>query len=190
MQRGREFNSRRPRKERKRLLIVAEGPKTEVQYLEGLAQYLRATGATIRGTRLKGIGRDPQKVVQAARDIYEQDPDDKYDQVWVLVDVDRHTTLDDAIADANRLGYSLVVSNPCFEIWLIWHYEDCNSHHSTEQAHRRVKRNGHVDRAIPNSFPFDLHPDATKRAKGGQQPGSCGPNPSTGMPHLLAALQS
>lgn len=187
--RGARVEGRRPRRvERSRILVVTEGVKTEVQYLEGLVQFLRSTGATIRGVRPKGVGKDPSRVVRAALDLNAQDPDG-YDEVWVLVDVDEHTTLDDALLEARANGIPAIVSNPCFEIWLIWHYEDCGAFQTSKQAAALLERYGHTDKSVPNSFPYAMHAEASRRA--GSLVGTCqmGPNPSTAMPHLLQSLR-
>ena len=186
--RSRGFNERRtPRVEHKRLLVVTEGEKTEVQYLQGLVQYLRSSGVRVVSMTPKGVGRDPLSVVRAAVDLQGRD-DDKYDQTWVLVDVDEHATLSDAISEGKRENVSVVVSNPCFEIWLVWHYADCAAYHSTKEATARLKKLGHTAKSIPTSFPYDAHVDATRRAGGGIGRWKRGPNPSSAMPQLLAAL--
>lgn len=187
--RGRNFNQRRPRRaERSRILIVSEGVKTEVQYLEGLTQFLRSVGTAVRGVRAKGIGRDPLRVLQAALDINAQDTDG-FDEVWVVVDVDEHATLDEALRAAKRHGVSVVVSNPCFEIWLVWHYEDCAAYQETRAAIERLLKYKHTEKSIPIGFPYEAYEDATRRAGAAAAPGEVGPNPSTAMPSLVAALQ-
>ncbi len=186
---GRNFNQRRPRRaERSRILIVTEGVKTEIQYLEGLTQFLRSAGAAVRGVRAKGVGRDPLRVLQAALDINAQDSDG-FDEVWMVVDVDEHATLDEALVEAKRRGVSVVVSNPCFEIWLVWHYEDCHAYQETKATIERLLKYRHSEKSIPNSFPYDAHDEAARRAGDSVAPGELGPNPSTAMPSLVAALQ-
>ena len=171
------------------MLIVTEGVKTEIQYLEGMVQFLRSSGASVRGVRSKGIGRDPGRVVKAALEINAADVDG-YDEIWVLVDVDEHATLEAAISEAMASAIPMVISNPCFEIWLLWHYEDCAAHKTAQQLERQLAKRGHADKKVPTSFPYGNHPDATKRASVGLVEHSVrGPNPSTAMPVLIAALQ-
>lgn len=47
------------------------------------------------------------------------------DQVWAIVDVDRHPNMNDAIQLARSKDINLAISNPCFEYWLLLHFEDC-----------------------------------------------------------------
>lgn len=180
---GRSLNRRRPRRrERNRLLIVTEGQNTEVQYFEGLVQHLRAAGT------VRGVGKDPKHVLRAALDMQDQEPDG-FDEVWLVVDVDEHATLDDALVEAKRCGIPVAVSNPCFEIWLVWHYQDCSSHQATKKLAEKLKKHGHVGKDIPNSFPFEAHDEAARRAGSAVAPWERGPNPSSGMPQLIAALK-
>lgn len=189
-QRSRAFNQRRPRRvERSRLLVVTEGTKTEIQYLEGLVQHLRASGTAVRGLRSRGVGRDPLRVLQAAVAMNEQDLD-QFDELCVVVDVDDHATLDNALERALEVGVPMVVSNPCFEIWLLWHYEDCKGHRTSEQLATRLERMGHGGKDIPGRFPFEAHEQAEERAM--QNPvrhTTKGSNPSSAMPHLLTSLK-
>src|SRR5690349_4060802 len=102
-----------PRKERSRLLLVTEGEVTEVQYFQGMAQFLRASGASVRGVRTRGIGRDPLRVVRTA--CAEAEGED-FDEVWAVVDVDDHASLEEALREGAQRGVPVAVSNPCFEV--------------------------------------------------------------------------
>jgi hypothetical protein len=188
--RSHDFSRRRPRRaERSRLLVVTEGIVTEGQYLEGLIQFLRSTGTAVRGVRTKGVGRDPLRVLRAAIEINSADPDG-YDEVWVLTDVDEHAVLSAALEEAARSKVPMIVSNPCFEIWLRWHYQDCVSHQSADDLRQKLKHHGHDGKRIPVRFPYDAHGDAAGRAaKRAVRHTRKGANPSTAMPELLAALR-
>lgn len=124
-----------------------------------------------------GKGRDPLKTVnhairlrknseKAARN--ERDSFLKIDHVWCVVDVDDHTTLNEALLLARRNGVNLIVSNPCFEIWLLWHYQDFTS--QTNRFDLPKKLNSRIPgyskkKAIPDAFPFkDAYEKAKKRA--------------------------
>lgn len=49
---------------------------------------------------------------------------DSYDQLWCVVDVDNFTDLDEArrIASDSPVTTTLIVSNPCFELWPLLHF--------------------------------------------------------------------
>ncbi|MDR1264024.1 MAG: RloB family protein [Propionibacteriaceae bacterium] len=121
----------RHRPQRRRFLIACEGDK-EVAYFKWLGK--RLGGSVV----LKPVHRwpAPEHVLdlalrerdadrRAARD--SGDPGDVYDGVWIVVDVDEHAHLVQALADADKAGVSSAVSGPCFEIWLILHERDLNA---------------------------------------------------------------
>ncbi|WP_372461869.1 RloB family protein [Antribacter soli] len=182
----------RPRKERTRILIVAEGPVTERQYLQGLVQHFRRSGISVRGLDVKGLGQDPERIVQRAIDDRDRaiGANEAFDEVWAVVDVDEHASLDKAIALARKHKIPMVISNPCFEIWLLWHHEDCRRHETPKSLSRRLENFGIVDKSIPSNFPYGKFGDAIRRAVEAGNPGrtNMGGNPSTSMPDLVATL--
>jgi RloB-like protein len=56
------------------------------------------------------------------------DPYLKYDEVWCVFDVDEHPNLPEALQQANDNGLKLAVSNPCFELWILLHFQDQRAH--------------------------------------------------------------
>ncbi|RMI42228.1 RloB domain-containing protein [Actinomadura harenae] len=157
------------------MLIVCEGEVTEVEYFEGITRLYRAPTVKVECV---GKGRDPLKTVNHALRLREnsekaarskRDSFLKIDHVWCVVDVDDHTTLDGALRLAKRNDVHLIVSNPCFEIWLLWHYQDFAS--QTNRFDLPKKLDGHIPgyskkKAIPTGFPFGEaeHSAAKKRA--------------------------
>ncbi|WP_072753938.1 RloB family protein [Rhodococcus maanshanensis] len=123
------------------MLIVLEGAKTESRYFKHIQQ-------SIRGFRLEivPVGKGPEHVVAEAKRIREEDrrearregdSQDTLDAVWVVVDVDDHAYLEEAIAAAGREGISVALSNPCFESWLILHQKDRRSPFGKSQDAKR-----------------------------------------------------
>jgi hypothetical protein len=123
--RGSDIRRRRPsRAERRRLLVVTEGEKTEPQYVLGLMRLLRATAVDVRSVDVQAAGvTHPVGVVREAIRIA-RGALDQYDEVWALVDVDDHAGLQDACVLATDESVRLTISNPAFETWLLWHYQD------------------------------------------------------------------
>ena len=105
-----------------RVLIVAEGAKTEPHYLEDLVNYYRLNTANIE---VVGTGADPQTVVRRALAIRdkEQGQGERYDQVYCVFDRDQHARFSAASIQATDHGLRLARSWPCFEYWLLLHYE-------------------------------------------------------------------
>lgn len=73
--------------------------------------------------RLKPKVGAPRDLVEHARRIAPANGED-FDEVWCVVDVDDFD-LEPAVALAAKLDVRLAVSNPCFELWLLLHYQDC-----------------------------------------------------------------
>lgn len=185
---GRSTLSRRHavRRERARILVATEGELTEPEYLHGLAQHLRATGVRLQGPTLRKAGRDPLGVVKAAEKAVELTG--PYDHVWCVFDVDSHARLDAAISLAGRLGFRCAISNPSFEIWLLWHHEDHTASIGKRDLKQRLRRHGMPGKAIPQGFPFSSFADAIARC--GKPCDGKPPNPGSSMCELAGILSS
>ena len=132
MSRGRESLKRGSDRvpPRTRLLIVCEGERTEPGYFEGLRRELRQPLVEIEIIPRAGV---PKSVVERAREkkseaeqLAKQRRDDNlmYDEVWCVFDVDRHPMLREAIQQARDNGLHTAISNPCFELWILLHFQD------------------------------------------------------------------
>lgn len=49
------------------------------------------------------------------------------DRVWLVFDKDTWKQIGSVTNDATRRNYGIAASNPCFELWLLLHYEDVHS---------------------------------------------------------------
>jgi RloB-like protein len=91
-----------------------------------------------------------------------------HDEVWCVFDVDQHPYLKDAISLAERNGIKIAVSNPCFELWLILHYEDQNAYIEPRLAQARalelVKCKKVLTEATLEAL-VPLYEDAAERAR-------------------------
>ncbi|MBF0394744.1 MAG: RloB domain-containing protein [Alphaproteobacteria bacterium] len=96
------------------MLIVTEGTRTEPRYFEALRRHLRLTAAVVVKADCQS---DPLAVVR-----YAIRNGAGYDIVYCLVDRDRHP-LDIARAEASKGRVRLLVSDPCFELWFLLHFE-------------------------------------------------------------------
>jgi len=121
------------------------------------------------------------------------------DEIWCVFDVEwpkNHPSLKEAIDRAHQNGIHLAISNPCFEIWLILHFQDYAKWSSNDDAHRlRRSHDGSKDKGLDPSKYMPLVGSASKRAanldnyhKGN---GTFFPddNPSSGMHRLIAAIE-
>lgn len=182
------------REERRRLLIVCGAKATEPDYINGLRKHLRNPAVSI-----KVVTKDkaPSQVVQYALKVSAQAPD-TYDEVWCVVDADQFTDLDEAAGLAAKsttdsLRVTLVVSNPCFELWLLLHFADQRGPvPSFVQLKPLLKK--HVPSYDKSRLDFEAdyapaYTDAIRRART-LDPSGCGYrlNPSTNMWQLASAM--
>lgn len=126
---------RRPptRDPRPRILVLCEGAKCEPGYLKAFCRHFRATSVVLD----KAAGLDPKALVEVARTRLREsrreakqyrDKNLEFDQVWCVVDVDDHHRLREARIQARDNDIEIVISNPCFELWLILHFRDQTAH--------------------------------------------------------------
>jgi len=182
------------RKEKRAVLVITEGIQTEPDYFRRLSRHLKATGVQVRPSRIKGVGRDPLSVVTEAINIRaDQQKDQEFDEAWAVVDVDDHAKLKEAIAVAKANKIGIAISNPCFEVWLVWHFEDLTGYRTASQLRAALKRNGVLGKALPDSFPVGAVKDASARSSKsmtGVASHTMGPNPSSAIHELVALLES
>ena len=118
---------RKPQSRRKTILIQCEGQETEPNYLDALCRSPAIRDRftiTVKG----GTGKVATAIINAA--IQERNRQrtrgESYDEVWCVLDVEdrsRQDNLNQAISAAQKEGFTLFLSNPCFEVWLIAHFE-------------------------------------------------------------------
>jgi hypothetical protein len=115
-------------KERKSVLIVCEGKKTEPIYFNLLQKKLR-----MKLTDVEVVHRNPAPIsvvnhaikLKKERAIVAGQKDSskvEYEKVYCVMDVDKHESLLRAIDKAGANEMEVVLSNPCFEYWYILHF--------------------------------------------------------------------
>lgn len=132
---------RAPSREPKtRIVAICEGQRTEPGYLHSLVRGFRNQ---IFEVEIIAQGGDPWAIVQRAverKNALERaarrsgDSNDRRFQVWAIFDVDQHARFADACDRARATGIRLAISNPCFELWAVYHFEDCHRPLSTTEA--------------------------------------------------------
>lgn len=114
------------KKSLERILIVTEGEATEPLYFSYLIEDYKLSTADVKVT---GDGHScPYHVVTDAEKLYEKSLSNKkaYDKVFCVIDKDSHTRYEDALMHMKTLDsdiFYLINSIPCFELWLLLHYE-------------------------------------------------------------------
>lgn len=55
----------------------------------------------------------------------------KSDELWMIIDRDKWTKLDELCTDCKKENIFLAVSTPCFELWLLLHLKDISEYNET-----------------------------------------------------------
>ena len=100
------------------VLVICGGQRTEPDYFKGMARAHRAR------IKIRTKVDSPDNLVRYAASVFTAD---EYDGVWCVVDTDSFD-IRAARTTAERLGVSLAVSEPCFELWLLLHFADHRAH--------------------------------------------------------------
>jgi hypothetical protein len=110
-----------------RVLIVIEGRNTELYYFQALIDHLKLSTANVEVDPESGSA--PQSVVQYAKQRYKNSVNsgDAFDRVYCVFDKDQHPGYPDAV-NAVKIArpaniFYLSHSVPCFEYWLLLHFE-------------------------------------------------------------------
>lgn len=144
-------------------MIVCEGAKTEPLYLGEIRQQLRLPSANVQ-VQPAALGTEPLRIVEYAKTLFTKGSRElgiharSFDRVVVVFDRDEHHTYHAALTLAAALNARLendenvkvpfepVVSVPCFELWLLLHFEDVFAplHRGEAVAHLRAHLAGYA----------------------------------------------
>jgi hypothetical protein len=118
---------RKPFREPKpRILIVCEGTRTEPEYFTDLRNRERSlvelvieAGGTPKTLVERAVALKKESKRQAKKD-----PNLGYEHVWCVFDVDEHPYVAEAQQQARDNKIDVAISNPCFELWALLHFQD------------------------------------------------------------------
>jgi hypothetical protein len=126
---------------RRYFVIASEGADTERIYFEGLRDKLIAEGQLNSLIKVEFLKRQTEaeraksghKAVIKQLDTYKKAYRiDNRDELWLIIDRDKQNNTPKSIADIAQSclqkGYSLGLSNPAFEIWLLLHLTDLTTY--------------------------------------------------------------
>ena len=177
IQRRRDYDKREPSRDAHKIYIVCEGKGTEPNYFaffEGLSSNLQVI--TIPPTD----GTDPLKLMERAKQVLIGDGRDytlEYehgDTVWFVVDTDtweqegKITPLREFCAQKNAAisseydevkaysAWNVAQSNPCFEIWLYYHFYE--NRPIQEEVEKYASFKEYVHNSISGGFNFEKDP--------------------------------
>jgi len=130
------------------IVIATEDEYTERQYfLDFISpKYYRNPRVHVEVLKRKTHASSPKHVMDALNKFRHDYRLKDYDELWMIIDRDKWTRkeLSDVAAKCVQKGYSLSVSNPCFELWLLLHIKSIDEYTSNEKSNleKNQKVNG------------------------------------------------
>jgi hypothetical protein len=195
-----DLRRRPPSRERRRLiLVVCEGKVTEPKYFRALRIHFHTRTLEIviddqHGTPKTLVERAVELKRQATTEAKRQRDDNlAYDEVWCVFDVDEHPLLPEARQQAQVNGISLAISNPCFELWALLHFQNQTAAEDRNKVRELLKR--HIpkyDKELPAQILIPRLEKAMESARHldhlADLAGAPGKNPSTGVYRLVERI--
>ncbi len=129
------------------MLIVCEGSKTECQYFDEIRKINRIPTAHIK--IIHGGVTQPMQIVEFAKAEFEKQR--AFDSVYAVFDRDAHLTYNDALIkaasfnnrlindEAKKIDFFAVPSVPCFELWLLLHFENTQAFFDRHEPIQKLK---------------------------------------------------
>lgn len=131
-----------------RLIVVAsEGKETEKIYFNAVKNSVCAGNVHLEVLERDSNASSPNVVYSQLKQFQDTYQLDDEDELWVIIDKDRWKvqTLAAIARLCNQSKFlHFAMSNPCFELWLLLHYEDVSSMSNDDQ--KALKENKKVSR--------------------------------------------
>lgn len=185
--------TRKPRRASKQqsetTLILCQGKLTEPYYFRALIGEYRSPSITVDSMN----GDDPIKMVKKGANKKRQDG---YDRIFIVVDVDdfRIDQLRKAATSARNQGMYLIVSNVCFEVWLLAHSRNLKgTNYTREELLKKLVTCGYYEekgrKKTTKGFPLKDWENAMNNIHI-LLPNEIGENPATAVPVVVEAIAS
>ncbi len=111
----------------KRFLIVCEDDKSAPHYFDAMKKHFNLTATSIVVVGSAGHTQPSQVVKRAIARMAkaaEAGGTEPFDHVWCVIDGDYGIKITNARASATAKGIELAISTPCFEYWVLLHFEE------------------------------------------------------------------
>ena len=179
----------------KKVFVFGEGAVTERDYFAAMQEKMNKSLIQInyRG----GIGV-PLTVVEAAlqhiKDLARtrkggrKNSFEKNDEIWVIFDRDEHPSFVQAkdICEIKKINF--IYCDPCFELWLVLHFQDCDAPTHRKEAQEmaktlvpgynpKIRKTGNFDTIMPSLCAAEIR--AKKQRLRRREEGKDDGNPST-----------
>lgn len=131
MRKRRDFVRLEGNRSARLVVIAAEGRYTENIYFEAVKSNLNASNVHVEILQREDNNSSPENVYMQIQGFMNEYNIEEDDELWVVVDRDRWTVK--SLAHVARLcnqnqNLRFCVSNPCFELWLLLHFEDVSQY--------------------------------------------------------------
>lgn len=160
-----------------RILIVSEGSKTEPNYFTEIRRERRLSSLHVK--IVPADGTQPLKVVGSAEKLFSDSRE--YERVYAVFDRDSHdlgnyrNALAKAVAldgklkntEGAKIQFKAIPSVPCFEYWILLHFENVQHFLERDVVYRRVRQHlPGYEKGNEDTYAItkDLIPAATERA--------------------------
>lgn len=158
------------RKPKVRFVLVCEGHNTEPRYFKALEQHHKNVLIEIEAIGGVGVPKTiARRAIEELSNINKEDPLEENDQVWAVFDRDEHPYYEEATNQFESHGVKVARSDPCFELWIILHFEEYDKACTRQDLQKRLKTlcggKDCKDRSFDFSTILDNFETALKRAK-------------------------
>jgi hypothetical protein len=180
-------------------LIVCEGEITEPCYFKELRHLFKSPLELVvlpGGTPKTLVERAVQEKNSAEQDARRRkDENLKYDETWCVFDIDEHPFLAEAQQQARDNNISTAISNPCFELWVVLHFQEQRAYIDRQAAQHLCRTHmPRYEKRLPCVELLSRYEDALRRAIELEQwhrsRGTAGTNPSTGVHKLTEKIKA
>ena len=133
------------------LVIATEGAETEQRYFRGLKERWHSPRIHVELVARADAGRSsPEQVFESLMQFAREWKLRDGDQLWLVIDRDRWrpTTLASVARKCEQRQFRLAVSNPCFELWLLIHFEDIPNRSAERQRALFENKRGLLKREV------------------------------------------
>lgn len=193
-----------PRKPVPELVVCCEGENTEPRYLEAFARKRRVL--LLRNGNIFAPCGVPATVLKCAlRQKEQKERESRVShtpfEIWMVIDVDEHAqAIPDILKNAAKAGIKVALSNPCIEIWVLYHFDPpptAHIHRHDAQSKLEQHMQGY-DKKRGKEFNINVMTDerynfavlnARRATEKFRQDGTPNDNPSSTMYELLESIK-
>lgn len=122
------------------IVIISEGEETEPQYFEAIKANFEAKNVHVEIIENKS-GNSPKHLINDIKKFKRKYIWEKEDQLWIVFDRDRWdlSHIKEVAKQVHQDKHlNLALSNPCFEIWLLFHHKSLNDYDDEEREKIKV----------------------------------------------------